>query len=147
MREVTTQDSDTLLGFMRRFNASQGYPFDDASARKILVTLLGSPSLGRVWLVEAAGSAVGYLVLTFGFSFEYGGRDAFVDEFFIEPGSRGRGLGRDALSFALREAERLGVHAVHLEVERSNTSAHGLYHALGFAGNDRQLLTRRAADA
>lgn len=145
IREARTHDADTLLAFMRWFNESQGYPFDEESARQTVLELLGSASLGRIWLIVADGSSVGYLVLTFGYSLEYGGRDAFVDELFVEPSARGRGLARDALSFALSEASRLGVHAVHLEVERNNSSAHALYESLGFVGNDRQLLTHRVA--
>lgn len=144
-REAQADDADTLLAFMRQFNASQGYPFEESSARPTLLELLASPSLGRIWLILADQALVGYIVLTFGFSLEYGGRDAFVDEFFVEPRARGRGLGRGALSFALSEASRLGVHAVHLEVERINCSAHALYHSVGFVGNDRQLLTHRVA--
>jgi GNAT superfamily N-acetyltransferase len=142
-REAGASDATTLLGFMRDFNASQGYPFEQADAKRVLLELLGSPSQGRTWLIEVEGVAVGYLALTFGFSLEYGGRDAFVDEFFIDPAARGRGLGRAALSFALAEAPRLGVHAVHLEVEHGNRSAHTLYVSAGFVGNDRRLLTQR----
>ena len=33
--------------------------------------------------LEAAGKAVGYAAVTFGYSLEFGGRDAFLDEFFL----------------------------------------------------------------
>jgi GNAT superfamily N-acetyltransferase len=146
-REAEASDAATLLVFMREFNASQGYPFEQAAAKRALVELLASPSQGRIWLIELDGTPAGYLALTFGFSLEYGGRDAFVDEFFVDPGARGRGLGRAALSFALAEAARLGVYAVHLEVERGNRSAHALYESVGFVGNDRRLLTHRVERA
>jgi ribosomal protein S18 acetylase RimI-like enzyme len=48
-----------------------------------------------------------------------------------------------ALSFVIGEASRLGVQAVHLEVERANPSAEQLYRSLGFESNDRRLLTKR----
>jgi GNAT superfamily N-acetyltransferase len=144
-REARAEDADTLVAFLRKFNASQGYPFEETSARRTLLELLTSPSLGKVWLIVADGAPVGYLVLSFGFSLEYGGRDAFVDEFFVESRARGRGIGRAALTFALNEASRLGIHAVHLEVERMNAAAHALYESVGFAGGERELLTYTVA--
>jgi ribosomal protein S18 acetylase RimI-like enzyme len=36
----------------------------------------------------------------------------------------------------------LGVHAVHLEVERANAAAQGLYRKFGFQDHERYLLTR-----
>jgi GNAT superfamily N-acetyltransferase len=146
-READARDAAILLALMRDFNASQGYSFEPGSAQRALLELLASPSQGRMWLIEVDGVPSGYLALTFGFSLEYGGRDAFVDEFFVHPSARGRGLGRAALSFALAEAARLGIHAVHLEVERGNRSAHALYESLGFIGNQRRLLTHRVERA
>jgi len=122
-----------------------GPPVDEPAAHRALLELLAFPALGRAWLIEADGRPVGYVALTLGFSLEYGGRDAFVDELFVQPGYRRRGFGRAALAFAVEEASRLGVQAVHLEVERANPAAHDLYRSLGFGGNDRLLLTRRLA--
>lgn len=142
-RAAQSTDAETLLAFMREFNASQEYPFEAPAARRALLELLGSPALGRVWLIVAEGAPVGYVALTLGFSLEYGGRDAFIDELFLRPPFRRRGFGKAALSFALAEASRLGVQAVHLEVERANPAAHGLYLSLGFVSKNRQLLTRQ----
>jgi len=141
-REGELRDAELVLELMREFAATQRYPLRDTAAHA-LRELLTSPAVGRVWLVEADGSAVGYIVLTFGFSLEYGGRDAFVDELFVLSSWRGRGLGKAALSFALSEASRLGVRAVHLEVERANPSAQQLYRSSGFESNDRDLMTKR----
>jgi len=143
-REARPDDIPRVLPLLRAFNQSQDYPFDEALARRTLDELLASPSVGRLWLIGTADDPYqGYLALMFGFSLEYGGRDAFVDELYLEPRARSRGWGRAALAYAIEQAPRLGVRAIHLEVERANPSAHGLYASVGFASNDRQLLTRR----
>jgi len=36
--------------------------------------------MGRVWLIQYQGQVIGYVILTLGYSLEYGGRDAFIDE-------------------------------------------------------------------
>ena len=136
-------DREVLLGFIEAFNLEQGYAFERGRGGRVLDELLSDPALGGAWLLEVDGTAAGYLVLGFGFSLEYGGRDAFLDEFYLVPEARGRGHGRAALEAALDEARRLGLQAVHLEVEDDNPRARRLYAATGFAGNERRLLSRR----
>jgi GNAT superfamily N-acetyltransferase len=94
--------------------------------------LLEDPTLGRVWLIEDHGSVAGYLALCFGYSIEFGGRDAFVDELYLLESRRGRGLGKAALEAAAREAATLGVVALHLEVGTENAKARKLYESVGF---------------
>ena len=136
-------DLDDLLAPLERFDASQGYPFDPAAARHALGELLARPELGRVFRIVSGGASVGYAALTFGWSLEWGGRDAFVDEIFVEEAERGRGAGRTALRALIEEAHRLGVRALHLEVESTNAAGQVLYRSEGFAGNERCILTRR----
>jgi ribosomal protein S18 acetylase RimI-like enzyme len=136
-------DLEELLALLARFDASQGYAFDAAVARAALGALLARPELGRVYRILREGASVGYAALTFGWSLEWGGRDAFVDEIFVEEAARGRGVGRAALRALAVEAERLGVRALHLEVETANETAQALYRSEGFAGHERRILTRR----
>jgi ribosomal protein S18 acetylase RimI-like enzyme len=137
------EDLDRLLPMLERFNASQGYRFDGARARRALGALLARPELGLAYRILAGGETVGYAVLCFGFSLEWGGRDAFLDEIYLEPGARGRGLGRRALRALVEAARAAGVCALHLEVEAGNPAGQALYRSEGFAGRDRQMLSRR----
>lgn len=141
-RKVAPERVDVFLRLMEAFNASQGYDFDPGLARPVADRFLENPELGRAWLICDGDAPVGYLVIAFGFSFEYRGRDAFVDEFFLEAPYRGRGWGRRALEFAFAEASALGVTTLHLEVEPENASASALYKKLGFRGSGRELLSR-----
>lgn len=136
-------DLDALLPMLARFSAGQGLPFDAAVVRRALGELLARPELGRVYRIVSAGATVGYGALTFGWSLEWGGRDAFVDEIYLEAPQRGRGLGRAALRALVDEARALGVRALHLEVEADNASAQALYRSESFAGSERRLLSRR----
>ena len=80
-----------------------------------------------------------------GWSLEYGGRDAFIDEIFVSPSYRDRGLGRRALDAIAEACLELEVRALHLEVERDNVRASELYRKWGFEDSDRRLMTRRLA--
>ncbi|MGH7287520.1 MAG: GNAT family N-acetyltransferase [Myxococcota bacterium] len=136
-------DLEELLVMLERFDESQGYPFDPAQARYALGELLARPELGAVFRIVRGSESVGYVALTFGWSLEWGGRDAFVDEIFVEAPERGRGSGRMALRAIVDEARRLGVRALHLEVEDENETAKRLYRAEGFQATARRILTHR----
>lgn len=142
-RPATGADIDVLLDFMRQFYAIDNYPFEEGIARRAMGRIVRDASLGRVWLIEMAGEAIGYIVLTFGYSLEYRGRDAFIDELFIVEHQRHQGLGTQAMQFILEACHDLDIQALHLEVERSNIAGQRLYRKFGFEDHDRYLLTRR----
>jgi hypothetical protein len=73
-RLANQTDIDTLMEFMRQFYAIDQYPFDEQAARTTLEKIVGDSSLGRVWLINHEDEAIGYLVVTFGYSLEYHGR-------------------------------------------------------------------------
>ena len=71
---------------------------------------------------------------------EFQGRDAFIDELYIEEDYRGQGLGTQVMQQVEAEARGLNVRALHLEVDRENTRAHRLYRAQGFIPRERYVL-------
>jgi GNAT superfamily N-acetyltransferase len=145
LRPATAADVPRLRELMAEYYAEVGYPFDPAAARDCFAAMVRDPALGRVWMIEAEGEPAGYAVLAFGYSLEYRGLDAFVDDLYVVPARRGRGLGRAALEAVEAAARELGVRALHLEVERENASAGALYRDRGFRDNDRRLMTKMLA--
>ncbi|MBS1806934.1 MAG: GNAT family N-acetyltransferase [Acidobacteria bacterium] len=135
-------DIDLLVVFMRDFYEHEALQFDEEVARRALQQLIGNQFFGHVFLMEIAGEKIGYTVLTFGFSLEFHGRDAFVDELHICESHRGRGLGKQALEFLADVCRTEGIAALHLEVERVNTIAQKVYRQQGFKDHDRYLLTK-----
>ena len=81
-------------------------------------------------------------MLTFGYSLELLGRDAFVDEFFLLESHRGHGWGRKAMEFVEQAAQALEIHAIHLEVTRHNTGAQQFYPKLGFEDREHHLMSK-----
>ncbi len=128
---------------MGEFYAESGVDLDERAARSALDELVRNSSAGRIWLVLSDALPIGYIVLTLGYSLEYYGRDAFVDDLFIRPAYRARGLGRLALQTLEDACRDLDVRAIHLEVGRDNHAARGLYRKWGFEDHDRLLMTKR----
>src|SRR5256885_17046261 len=136
------EDVEELLLMMRGLYEHEGLPFDAEATRGALERLLEDERLGRVWLIRSGASAAGYVVLTLGYSLEFRGRDAFLDELYLRPEARGRGAGKTALEFVEGVCRSLGVRALHLEVERANAGAQALYRKSGFVDHDRYLMTK-----
>jgi ribosomal protein S18 acetylase RimI-like enzyme len=143
LRLATLEDLRGLLALQRAYYAEDGYPFVEEVARSCWQDFLADPALGRAWVAEAGLGLVGYAVLTLGYSLEYGGPDAFVDELYVAPAFRGRGIARRALSLLEADCGERGVKALHLEVERGNETARRLYRRWGFADKERVLMTKR----
>jgi ribosomal protein S18 acetylase RimI-like enzyme len=144
IRAATSADIETLVALMRDFYDEDGDPFHAEVSRAAFATLLAEPSSGRVWLAEEGALAVGYVVLTLGFSMEFGGRDAFVDDLYVVPRRRGRRVGHALLDACETTCRGLGVRALHLEVKPTNPAA-ALYRRLGFRDHLHHLMTKRLA--
>ena len=124
------------------YYAEDECPFVESIAGKAWNRLLPNPRLGSAWVIEAQSRLVGYVVVTLGYSLEYGGQDASIDELYLAPAWRGRGLGHQGLKAVDAACIQLGVEALHLEVERDKTAAQALYRRWGFADRERVLMTK-----
>lgn len=141
LRDASLNDLDLLLDLMQGLYAFDHMPFDPKRARRALAGLLADSSLGRVFLVEAGGEVVGYAVLTLGYSLEFGGVYALLDELFILEAHRGRGAGRYVLELLEAFCRKMDLQALRLEVERTNRGARDLYAKMGFELHERDLMT------
>lgn len=135
-------DIDALLPLIKDFYAFERLPYDSSLLRRLLLELIENRDLGRLILFEEPQRLVGYMVLGFGFSLEFHGRDCLIDEFYVVPEYRSRGIGQAAVDFALGVCRDAGVKAVHLEADHVNVRGHEFYKRLGFKDHERHLMTR-----
>jgi GNAT superfamily N-acetyltransferase len=76
----------------------------------------------------------GYVVITWGFSLESGGRDVLLDEMYVsEPGS---GTGSILLDRVIAHVRDLGFTSIYLETEMENAAARRFYGRHGFEVED-----------
>lgn len=93
--------------------------------------LMAKPDKGRIVLMERDGSVVGYAILIFFWSNEYGGDLVNIDEVFVSPTHRGGGVG-EAFFTWLRSEWSGRAAALTLETTPANHRAIALYERLGF---------------
>jgi ribosomal protein S18 acetylase RimI-like enzyme len=116
--------------------------FDERRRRAIFEDFVKEAAFGRAWLIFEGEKLAGYVILTLGFSFEYRGRDGYIDELYLDAQFRGRGIGRKTMEFVERAARELGLNAIHLEATGENTAAIELYRRVGFVDHERRLMTK-----
>ena len=141
-RVAEPADADTLVEMMRDFNEHERIPFDESEVRAVLARLFPNDAYGLACLILLSEQVAGYVVITFGFSIEFRGRDAFIDELFVKDDFRGRGLASAALRHAESVCRDRGIRALHLEVDRQNTRAQSVYARAGFADRGNYLLNK-----
>jgi len=125
---------DTLVPLVQqywRFEAIEG--FDPGKIQSLLQRVISDPSLGQAWLATVDGKAAGYLLAVFVFSLEHQGLTAEIDELFVSPDHRGRGLGGRLLEVAEHSFRQRGCTQVFLQVGRDNDAARAFYRSRGFS--------------
>ena len=133
-------DISTITQMMQDFYAIDNYPMDVEVAKTLFQEFISNEHLGKSWLIYSENEIVGYIILTFIFSFEYGGKIAFVDELFIKETARGKGFGKEAIQFIQQEVPKLSLKLLYLEVEPHNENAQKLYLAHDFELHNRKLM-------
>jgi GNAT superfamily N-acetyltransferase len=146
MRRAVPDDIPILLALMSEFYAEAGYSLEHALAEGAFSALLSDERLGYVWLIDDGVKTVGYVVLTLRFGMEYGGLMGCIDDLFVVPQSRNKGLCTQALLQVLDFCKSTGIRAITVEVGYSNEPAQAVYRRVGLTeAADRQLLALRLA--
>ena len=142
LRRATAADLETIYPRTRALNEHEGIHLTEEGLRGSLGELLDNPALGGVWLVCQAGATVGYAIVTYCFDLEFGGREGWLTELYVDEAARGRGAGAQVLAQldVLLRAE--GVRALHLQV-RADNPARRLYERVGFTITPRHVMSRR----
>lgn len=140
LRLARPEDLDRLMGLVAAFHSEAGIDQDHEYRRAALAPLLEGIPHGCIYLIGPGRAPLGYIILTFGWSVEFGGMDAFVDEIYIRPAVRGRGIATEVLHDLPKALSDAGLTALHLEVDRTNESAQKLYLRTGFKPRERYML-------
>jgi len=142
IRVATLADLPELLPRTLALNAHEGITIAPDVLEAALRLLLGDASLGAAWLIEDAGAVCGYALTTYCFDLEFGGREAWMTEIWIDEPARGRGIATAALARLDGELRARGVRALHLQVRPENPAMR-LYDRSGFERSPRVVMTRR----
>ncbi|MBY6165726.1 GNAT family N-acetyltransferase [Pseudooceanicola nitratireducens] len=121
------EDLPRLLPLVAAFHEEFGLPLDDDHRVQALAPLLDGSPYGAVWLMGPSRAPIGYIILTFGWSVEFGGMDGFVDELYVRPAVRRRGIATEVLEQLPKTLVETGLRALHLEVREDDDQTVKMY--------------------
>jgi len=135
-------DIEIIVPMMQEFYAIDNYPIEPETTKKLFRTFIDDRNLGQCWMISYNKKVVGYVILTYIFSFEYQGRIAFLDELYISENARGKGIGKITLDFIHNQAIQNNLKLIYLEIELHNEVAKNLYLSNDYNIHNRQILKR-----
>ncbi len=130
IRKLTKADEALFVAMSREFYASPAVEHDVPPAyhTDAFAELMRSDEYIEGYLLSDGETPAGYALLQKTYSREAGGLTVWIDEIYLRPAFRGKGLAKEL--FAL--AETLGARRLRLEVEPENERAVALYKKLGY---------------
>lgn len=131
-RSADVTDVNLLVQLNKALNKHEGTTYDTERAHAAFQGFIGHPELGEIWMICDDGVPIGYIIINWGYSIEFGGRYALVDEMFLEDKYRDRGIGRRSLEFVEEHCRFSNMSALYLEVSKENMAARGFYQRMGF---------------
>jgi (aminoalkyl)phosphonate N-acetyltransferase len=133
VRPAASNDIPPLLALVRRYWEFEGIvSFAALRIELVLQRLLAEPRLGEIWVAESDARLVGYLIAVLVLSVEHQGLMGEIDEFFVLPEARSRGVGRQLLAAAETALAARGCVRLQLQLGVENSEARAFYQHRGY---------------
>jgi GNAT superfamily N-acetyltransferase len=146
MRKASLADVQQLVSMMAEFYSDSPYTLNPQRATAAFSSLLADERLGLVWFIQSNSKDVGYVVVTYCYTMNYGGLSAVVDDFFIQQPFRGTGLGKAAMAEVRSLCASNGIRAIHVETGHDNSPALAVYRRASFVDTGHAHLTLALAE-
>lgn len=147
IRIATTKDAPAIAQLLHRFNtefdaATPGVEALHVNAGRLL-------EAGEMTVLLPAGAPDGLSVLRLRGSVWTGRPEAYLQELYVVPEHRGRGIGRALLEATMTTAREAGASSIDLATGEGDAAARALYESAGFTnvepspGHPRMLFYER----
>lgn len=133
VRKMEYGDFDAVLEMMKTFYASDAlliHPEEEVLRKTLQDCLEHGPYL-EGYVLEESGNVVGYSMVAKSYSTETGGLCIWIEDIYICPQYRGRGMGSDFLQWIAQMYHGKAVR-LRLEAEPENRKAMQVYEKAGF---------------
>ena len=148
IRTAIADDAPLVLAFIRELAAYERLS-DEVIATEddLRRTLFGEPAHAGCRIAEIDGRPAGFALFFFSYSTFLGRPGLYLEDLFVRPEFRGRGVGRTVLSDLARIAVERGCGRMEWSVLDWNEPAIGFYRRLGATAMDEWTTYRLSDDA
>ena len=133
IRKIEKSDKKIYTAFAEAFYHSNAvdHAVPESHYTVTFDELMSSDRYAEGYILEYNGKPVGYALTAKTFSQEAGGMVVWIEELFVLPEYRGKGLGTEFFEFVKKHIEPDAAR-IRLEIEPDNTDAIRLYERMGF---------------
>lgn len=134
VRQATEADAEVIGRLLHDFNREYDWPTPGPSAAARRVRMLLAEQAITVLL--AGSGPHGLAVLRFRPALLQDSLDCYLEELYVVPERRGRGIGRALMTAVLDLARVDGASDIHLGTSEDDVAARALYESLGFSNRE-----------
>lgn len=145
IERVTEAGWESAIGLLERQLDEHEIPFDPPALQAAARGLVARQGRGAILIARDDATPIGVAALTYIWTLEHGGKVAWLEELYVEPAYRNRGIGTRLLIDAMTLARTEGCLALDLEVVEAQGAAIRLYERHGFGQLGRIRMARRLA--
>ena len=133
-RLATADDADEIAGLLHDFNSEFGSPSPGAEvlAARLRLLLAGDDTLA----ILAGAPAVAVALITVRPNVWYAGPVALLDELYVQPHLRGRGIGSAVVELFVATARSRGIELIEINVDEGDIDARRFYERHGFSASE-----------
>lgn len=147
IRDFTARDRAAYIQMAKMFYCSDAVSHtvpEECFTRTFALCIKKSPYV-RGLMLELEAAPAGFALLALTYSNEAGGLVVWIEELFLLPEHRGKGLG-NALFGLVEESYQGKAVRYRLEVAKSNAAAIRMYHSLGYEEMSYLPMVKAASD-
>ena len=148
IRAATPADVPTILALVRELAAFEREPDAvEATEPMLAQALFGEPPAAEAVVAEEDGATVGFALFFHNFSTWTGRRGLYLEDLYVTPSARGRGVGKMLLRHLAALAVERGCARFEWSVLDWNADAIAFYRSVGAVGMDEWTIQRLSGEA
>ena len=127
IRPARTDEIEEMLPLIRAYCEFYETEPDDDGLRKMFEMLINDPGQGAIFIARDGGSAVGFATLDWKWSSLKAARLGYLEDLFVDPEARGRGIADALIEVCARRCRELGMPAMQWLTAPDNHRAQKVY--------------------
>lgn len=148
IERATAADVPLLLAFIKELADYERLAHEVVATEEVLrETLFGAPPAGEAVIASLDGEPVGCALFFHNLSTFLGRRGLYLEDLYVRPAARGRGVGRALLAYLARLAQERGCGRFEWAVLDWNEPAINFYRSLGAVPMEEWTIFRVTGEA
>jgi ribosomal protein S18 acetylase RimI-like enzyme len=131
VRPARTDEIEEMLPLIRAYCEFYETEPDDEGLRSMFETLISEPSQGAIFIARDGGKAVGFATLDWKWSSLKAARIGYLEDLFVDPETRGRGIADALIEICAARCRELGMPAMEWLTAPDNHRAQKVYDRTG----------------